>query len=531
MTETHRIEGTDRLLMQTIRDQAADLEHGWREAIQNGIDSPGATRVELNYDHKRTWVRDNGPGVDLDSDKGLALLKNLGETSKADDPDTIGQFGVGKGQIIAKGHAVFMSGDTALHFDVNEWGLECKTVPLPSPVDGLVVRVAHYSDEVPSSGSYKWSRFEDRVKSRFKFVEEAADVEVVINGERISDADPASEVSGEHSFVGGGDIGVDFVAAFQPSATGDIDVYSRGVYVKSVEGHGTKGVVVTRENLDLNFARNDIKSGCAKWQAVSAWLDDKISEVLAEVPDSRLTSEARGFLAERSLSKDGNLDPEAPMFRTVSGDNLSLNDLQSASQISFAPGSDHRAKKLADGWSMTILDTDDDATERLQRFKEDLEETMSMPDEFDVDEKADEVSLPDSHEELGERDLNTVQRRKLAAARELADRMGISRRVKWGDSEVSDAWTDGRDTIVLTDEAAPERNRAEWLPNVFRALVHQWSHREDTEGGCDDDDFSFNRRYRERMEEQWSTFTQFAGEAERDGLTSAVRPAHAALTA
>lgn len=538
MTEVHRVQGTDKLLMDTIRRQAADLEHGWREAIQNGIDSPGATQVRLTYDEDLTVVRDNGDGVDIDSDRGLQLLKNLGETSKAGDDASIGEFGVGKGQVVAKGHAVFVSGDAALHFDVREWGLEVKTVPwMGEPVDGFEVRVAHYDDAVPNYG-YKWDRFESRIADRFRYAEEATGTRVFVNGERVSDGDPAGAADGEYGRVvdAAPDTGVDAVLAIEPERNNDeIAVYSHGVRVKDVDGKGAGGVLVTRDNLMVNYARNDIDSDCETWGALEPWLRDQAADLLEGAPDHLLGPAARQFLAERVFEADGlagiqDVDGEKEMFRLVTGETASLNDITGADQVGFAPRDDHRARKLAEGWQMVVLDESDEATARLKEVFDTLEEVVaSAPEAFDTDQKADEVSLPDTHEAMADDELNTAQHRKLAAARELADRLAIDREVNWGHSEVVDAWTDGREEIVLTDSAAPARAREQWLPQVFRALVHQWAHQSDTEGGCDDDDFSFNRRYRERMEEGWGELTGLLEDARQGSLRAALKPQHARM--
>ena len=522
MTRQHKVEGTDKLLMQTIQDQAADLEHGWREAVQNGIDSPGAETVELDYDRDTTVVRDDGDGVDLDSDAGLALLKNLGETSKEGDADSIGRFGVGKGQIVAKGHTAFLSGTTVLHYNVRAWGLTVKTVPLPDEraVDGLEVRVSHYNDEVPNY-DFKWNDYDGRVRSRFAYTSMARGVDVVVNGDVVSRNQPADAVDSHYSkTVTGGTDGPRFTAAIEPSSTDDVSVHSNGVYVKDVDYQGVGGVVVTDENLDLNFARNDIKSGCPVWEQVSDALSEAVEEMLMAIPDDRLSAQARSFLAERSM-EGGNIDAERPMFKTVDGREVSMNDINSASQVAFENGTDQRARRLAEGWSMTILDTTDEATAALHDKMQQVKEIRdALPEEFDVDEKADEVSLPDTHETLTDRDANSVQRRKLAAARRFAEEIGCSRTVRWGESDVSDSWTDGHDEIVLTDGAAPSRNKAAWIPSVFRAVVKQASSREDTRGE-EPSGTSFSRRYAEKMEDHFDAMASMAEEADRNGIEAA----------
>jgi hypothetical protein len=524
MTRQHQIEGTDKLLMDTIQRQAGDIVDGWRELLQNGIDSPGAGRVELDYTPRHTVVTDDGDGVDLDTDRGLALLKNLGETTKDGDADTIGEFGVGKGQAVAKGRTVFMSGTTALHFDVKSWGLTVKTVPLPDDraVDGFEARVAHYGDEVPRRGSYKWDSFGEDIAERFKFVSVASDTDVVVNGDVVSGARLHDEVGGDYSVVEHDpDSSADFMAALQPDADGGVSVYSAGLYVTDVDGHGVGGAVVTRDNLMLNHARNEIQSGCPVWAEVDSWLDDKTVEVLDGVPEDRLSAAARGYLARRSMSSGGDLDTSEAIFKTVDGRRVSLDDISEASSLSFARGDDARARKLAEGWNMTILDSTDDASARLKEEYEAMQEAVgSMPDQFDVDEKADEVSLPDTHEVLDDGDLNSLQSRKLAAARHIAREIGVRARVKWGESEVSDAWRENN-TVVIADGAAPSRARSAFIPEVFRAVAKEGVRSGDTRGDAETDLYDRSRMAQRYLDHQ-DVMTDLIVAAERRGLAEAV---------
>jgi hypothetical protein len=369
---------------------------------------------------------------------------------------------------------------------------------------------------------------ETRVQKRFRYTEEAGGPRVEVNGEPVSDGDLRADYGGPHSLVRDApSIGADATAAVEPSADGDVAVYSQGVFVKDVDGHGVEGAVVVRDALDVNFARNDIKSGCAVWKVVSSWLDDVREDALVSVPADRLSDAARAFLSRRMFD-EGRLGdvPDAAIFRTVDGRRVSMYDVKSVGQFAFAPSTDHRARRLADGWNMMVLDEDDDATSRLRPH---CKPEDGFGDEFDVDEKADSVSLPDTFEALGDSELNTIQSRKLAAARHLADAMGVGREVKWGESEAADAWTDGYDEIVLTDSAAPERSRAAWLPAVFNELVHQWSHDSDTKNGCDDDGYSFSRRFASRTLEHSDTLASFAAECESRGLREAVSHRHERL--
>ena len=519
MTNVHRIEGTDQLLMQTIKDQASSLEHGWREAVQNGIDSPGSARVELDFSYGRSVIEDDGSGVDLTTEDGLDLLKNLGESTKGrDDDSTIGQFGIGKGQIIAKGHTTFMSGGTALHFDVNEWGLRCKEVPLAREVDGLRVVVSHYPDEVPGEGDSRWKRYEDRIARRFRYAEHALGVEVMVNGETVSDADPFDLVDGIHHEetleTDHGDIDI----AVEVSAYGSVDVFSNGVYVTSDYDFGVKGVVVSHANMDVDFGRDGIKDGCPVWGAARDRLSEIRLDLFEDAPVNAMGDDARRFIVRQMADNDDarRRFGEKKVLRTASETFVSLEDVVDRGTVGVAPGDSQSADRLTEAYDMMVLDEGDDAVEALQETGQ-----IDSVDRFDVDQKAADLGLMTVGETVPEEDLNTVQEKKLLAARELASRLGIDRDMVYGESDIANAWTDGTDLIVITDSAAPSRNRAAWVWELAETMVHEWCHDEDTMEGCSHGR-SFDRQYRRRWSDAVSKVSGFITEVEREGLADTV---------
>lgn len=519
MVQTHQIEGTDELLMSAIKDQASSLEHGWREAVQNGIDSPGSTRVELEYTAERTVVRDDGDGVDLSTEDGLALLKDLGETTKdRDDDSTIGQFGIGKGQIIAKGHAVFMSGRTALHFDVERWGLECKAVPLRQPVDGLEVRVAHYPDEVPSPGDSRWDQFDSRIERRFRYVEHVHGVEVAVNGDTVSDHDPFEKVSGNcHTETFESDHG-DADIAVEVGTYGHVKVYSNGVFVTRDYDLGVTGVVVSHANMDVDFGRGGIKDGCPVWGAVRDRLSEVRMDLFEETSAQALGDDARRFIVDH-MADDGDARrrfSDKKVLRTASETFVSLDDVYDRGTVGVAPTGSKAADRLNEVYDMMVLDEGDEAVQELEETGQ-----IESVDRFDVQQKADEMGLVKVGETVPDDVLNTVQEKKLLAARELSTRLGIDRAVRYGESDMAAAWTDGSKLVVITDGAAPSRNRAAWIWELAETLVHERCHDEDTMQGCDHGR-SYDRKYRREWRRAVDTVADFVTEVEREGLADVV---------
>lgn len=95
-----------------IFDQAGSLEDGIREGVQNGVDAPGSSYVQIAVQpsQQRTIIWDDGEGMDLSHDEVETFLTELFESTKDDADASIGQFGIGFAQMLANNR----SGRTAL---------------------------------------------------------------------------------------------------------------------------------------------------------------------------------------------------------------------------------------------------------------------------------------------------------------------------------------------------------------------------------------------------------------------------------
>ena len=152
---------TDQVAQYLIEDQMADLTDAIREAVQNGVDSPGSERVLVSVTPDRTVVCDDGAGVDLAEKAGRRDLSVLGAGTKARDDDaTLGEWGIGTGAIIAKGAVRIWSGHQALCFDYQDArdtapftqaaGRDGVVVDTEHAFDGVCVTIDHYANEVPA---------------------------------------------------------------------------------------------------------------------------------------------------------------------------------------------------------------------------------------------------------------------------------------------------------------------------------------------------------------------------------------------
>lgn len=520
-SKTHNIEANDDLVRSVIVDQTDNIEKGWREAFQNIIDSE-ATVGELDFTSEWTFVRDNGDGIELTEQKGVSLLTVMGESTKdADDHDSIGEFGIGKGQIIAKGLGAFISGDQVLFFDIKNWGLTAEQVPLPdaadyiedhnedmaellrekighSSYDGLAILVDHYEDEVPDEGSYKWNKFEDDIQNRFQYLNSVDETELFLNGDLITDKDPKDvRAYGNPTHTG--------TTVFPHSGlvhfgvrhgSGSLTIYSGGIKVTTIDSRGLQGQIVTENNLRLNFARNEIKSGCPIMEQIEDRLD-VIRRNLFKDTNVELEKNARSFIADQMFNHDEVEEySDEPVFETSGETMVSWNEITEKDEIGTASKGNPAADKLEEAYGEIVLNEQDGAVEKFLANRDNIEDA---PDDFDAQKRAEDKGLHTSYEESDESELRPTQKKKLGVARYITSMLDDSLVVKWGESDVAKAWTDGTSQIVITESAAPESSWIEWVPSLWQTMVHEHSHNGASKNVASHG-VSFNRRFRNNVE-------------------------------
>lgn len=532
-TRTGKLSVGKAAVRQYIDDQAGNgLINSWREAVQNAIDAPESDYAHLMFTHLVSVIVDNGRGMELTEDKvEEEILTTFGETTKErDDDSTYGQFGVGFGQVLAKGAVVVLTRDSVVVFDVkdkftaeelakrvpgdpfpdlDEWdgdephpleqasGLGYALTDRDRHVDGFAVVIHHYADEVPEEGDVEWENYEEEFRDKFQHVPRVTDVDIAVNNDPVEPADPldTDDLRGEvrtteteNAFI-----------AVSNSVMDKITVYSRGLKVCDVDGEGLQGHVITKENLDVNLARNEIKSGDQTWQEIKDTIEELRVDILDGIDDGRLYGNAR-----RAMLKRMDRDPE---LREKWGDRqivpltndtqTTIERMQSRKSVGFAGQDDQMADKVIEAGEL-VLDAGSREVEIIRSGEFDI------PEAFDVQERADELDLTDDYEVLDDADLNERQRRQLLFARCLAAELseyvpGLTRQIKWGRHDGAAAWTNGATYIVLTDSVPTSRRREVWMADIRDTLIHESIHDDNnaTGGGHPP---SFSEAFRERIE-------------------------------
>jgi len=459
-TETVEMITTDEVAQYLIEDQMADLTDAIREAVQNGVDSPGASRVLVSVTPDQTVVCDDGAGVDLGSETGMRDLSVLGAGTKSRDDDaTLGEWGIGTGAIIAKGAVRIWSGQHALCFDYqNE--REAGPFARASGREGVVVETAHafdgvtidhYASEVPEPDSYRWPRIVERLRKRFAYLTVRTGVAVVVNGDPVDRGHPFDAVDDGRVTVTRET--PDAYLALEHTPAQGLAIYSNGLYVTTDHDAGLGGVVVSKGNLTLNFARTAVQSGCDRWDRIQDALADARVTLYDELCDDALTDQTRAVMTELLTSDDELRERwrDRDLFQLVTDTPVNLARIQAAPQIAWQDDASHGADALVERGAV-ILDTSDSATDQLVTTARSDDTAVTLPTSFDVATRAQEADVWQGYTRLADSELSTRQTRYLLFARALADAIGVERAISWGEA-TPDAWTDGHSRIVITDSA------------------------------------------------------------------------------
>ncbi|MFA9427171.1 hypothetical protein [Natronorubrum sp. A-ect3] len=267
----------------------------------------------------------------------------------------------------------------------------------------------------------------------------------------------------------------DAIFALEYTPHGGLDIYSNGLYVTTKREYGIGGVIVSKGNLTLNFARNDNQSSCERWQRIDSALEQARDDLYADVSDDRLTAESREAMASDGDDESGEQWADRKLFQLATESRISLEEIQAVPRIGWVDGPQKGADKLVER-GYVVLDTSDAATQRLRDPAGDENISIAVPEAFGVGEQAESEGVWTGYHRIeDESQLNADQQRYLRFARVLAAELGIDRDVYYGEAS-ADAWTDGRTYIVITDSAVTSRQRAVWMYDLYLMMLHEAAH-------------------------------------------------------
>lgn len=443
------------LLYDVITKQAGSLQKAILEGVMNGVDA-GATRIDLEIGTDRVVISDDGKGF-TGRDEIEKYFETFGTPHEEGDA-TYGRFRMGRGQMFAFGANRWTTNVFRMHVDIKTKGLDydlVDTLDGAKPFKGCRIEIDLYDKLLPSDC--------DSIQRDLKMWVAYVSTPVHLNGKVISQDPSKAKWDVETA---------DAWFKLAPSKS-TLSIYNLGVLVAHAPAHryGTGGIVVSKERLDVNFARNDVQNTCRVFAKIKTELrrhSDK--EVIRK---KRVTDHEREHLATRIL--EGSMQPEVamdlPVITDVEGRHHSLRAfiqmIYRADRIFSTPRGNRQAITVTQQHLGTAI-----ASETLERFdSEDVAEFLAKlrqvtkkwtgPRRWDYDHlrqalaKATPVDISvfdalvtESFEPIAEKKLNARQkilRRTLEAGMyPIARATGQApRTIGIGSSDVAQAWTDG----------------------------------------------------------------------------------------
>ena len=314
------------LLWSVIENQAGSAEKALLEAIMNAVDA-GATRCDILLSETSYSVQDDGGGFKSREDIEQ-FFETFGTPHKDGDGAVLGTYRMGRGQLFAFSKTRWVTGSFIMEVDIKGCGL-AYDLHTDAPHQPGCTIVGTWYEPVPSA---------DVIKIDFELRKLAAwiQIPVYINTKQIN-KDPASE---EWTYETDD-------AYIRLKSTGGLAVYNLGALVKvfAERDFGTGGIIVSKKQLKVNFARNDIlTSKCTVWKRIRLKLDSDIGN-LAKSRKTLSTYEMQA-LADRFAKGQVPFSDirKVNLLTDVSGKSRSLNELIAASKLCIAP--DHK------GWTV-----------------------------------------------------------------------------------------------------------------------------------------------------------------------------------
>jgi hypothetical protein len=295
-----------KILLTIMREQAGSLSKALSELIMNSVDA-GATRIDITIGESSFTVADDGHGF-----TSLEQLENFFEvfgTPHEEGDAYYGRFRIGRGQIMSYARTTWRSGPFEMRVDIAgdaaDLGYDLLThvvITSGCRIDGEFYKpnkVWHSSED-----DICWGIADD-----FRRLIRYVPIPVFINGKQ------ANKLPSEDQWDFEDDVA--WYRFYRDDR--DLGIYNRGVLVeyKKAAYFGTGGIVVTKQPLMVNMARNAlIEHNCPTWKHVEQIISDRYRSRLIKA--KKLDVDERAKLINDLLFGEETIYPhEAEQLRKI----------------------------------------------------------------------------------------------------------------------------------------------------------------------------------------------------------------------
>lgn len=304
--EQRRFNMHSNLLYDVITKQAGTLQKAVLEGVMNGVDA-GASEIKVDLTHSTLSISDNGGGF-----PNREAIENFFETfgtPHVEGDAKYGRFRMGRGQLISFGINHWKTNEFRMMVDIKANGLDYNLETSNEVHPGCSIFIELYKELLPSE--------KDSVERELRQWVAWVDVPVILNGTNISSppADAKWTLETPDAF-------------YKLSATkSTLAVYNLGVLVMNApaSNYGIGGIVVSKERLDVNFARNDVQSDCPVFRRIKSELRKHSDQGTAR--KRKLSDSQRQHLAHRISAGDigWHEGMEAAIITDIEGKHLTVD--------------------------------------------------------------------------------------------------------------------------------------------------------------------------------------------------------------
>lgn len=470
-TTTNRsLQAHNKLIMDVIKRQAGSLDKAILEGTMNAIEA-GASRVDIDLtvtgDKARLTIVDKGRGIKT-KDEIIRFFETFGTPHDASEGKVWAQFRMGRGQLFSYGRNVWRTGTFQMVVDIDNKGLEWELTENLPEVVGCSIDIELYTN--PIGGWYTIDRMRDSILQQVKFMS----TPVFFNGKQVS-IDPKSPKlnwTKEDEF-----------AYYLFDTSDGLYVYNLGAFVKigSSSEFGVAGIIVSKQQLTVNFARNDIKDSCPIYGHIKdVCYDNRIKQMRKASkwlqPHERIAS-----LVDLQTGRQSYNDVKTfGLFDKSSGGKINLITLKAyKGYLTFAPKGDNVADKLTESNTCLCLDESvlrnvgfhDDPSEFFTWLSADLAHLDKMYIPFDIARQ----QLDESYAIISSTNWTMKERRIIKI---LQRSYAWGRNIVLGKSDTSRGWTDGQ-TFIAIDRTYLEKNdpiHAYGAAQIIGLMIHELAH-------------------------------------------------------
>ncbi len=271
------------LLYDVILRQAGTLQKAILEGVMNAIDA-GATSCEVSIDSHSFSIQDDGHG--FQSLQEIEDYFDMFGTPHKEGDATYGRFRMGRGQLMAFGKNIWRSRTFEMQVDIRNRGIDYDFFERDEDFQGTRIEAELYDPIMPSDL--------ERMKSELRSFVAWAQIPVIVNGEQVNQSPAAAKWDFEDDY-----------AYYSLSAERhQLSVYNLGVLVNSFHAgrFGIGGTIVSKQQLEVNFARNDVQSTCPVFKHINARLKKHTSDGVKK--KTKLTEAERDALVRDFLAGD-----------------------------------------------------------------------------------------------------------------------------------------------------------------------------------------------------------------------------------